>query len=231
MTTFRMRRRDAGVSRSLWLAQRYGQELRVARVGAGLTQRQLGTLAGVTQQRVSRAERGSPAVSLEARCRLAAAAGHELGWRLYPVTSVRLRDSGQLAVAQSILAMAHSSWNVQLEVPIAPGDLRAADLVLSGPHQLLHVEIERLLVDLQAQLRAGQLKRQELAERHDLPVRFVLAVADTRGNRERAASVKDLLAQTLPVSSRDIWAAIRTGTSLLGDGILFVRARRAPPGG
>jgi transcriptional regulator with XRE-family HTH domain len=188
-------------------------------------------LAGVTQQRVSRAERGSAAVSLDARCRLAAATGHELAWRLYPVASVRLRDSGQLVLAQAIVGSAHPVWNVQLEVPVAQGDPRAADLVLSGPSEVVHIEIERILVDVQAQLRSGQLKRQVLAEHLQRAVHFVLAVADTRANRARAAPVMDLLTRALPVTSRDAWAAIRGGTSLGGDGILFVRVRGASRGG
>jgi hypothetical protein len=58
-----------------------------------------------------------------------------------------------------------------------------------------------------------------------------LAVADTRGNHARVVPVIDLLARALPVTSRDAWAAIRTGTSLGGDGILFVRVRGATRGG
>jgi hypothetical protein len=41
----------------------------------------------------------------------------------------------------------------------------------------------------------------------------------------------DLLTRALPVTSRDAWAAIRGGTSLGGDGILFVRVRGASRGG
>jgi len=170
-------------------------------------------------------------VSLDARCRLAAASGHELGWRLYPVASIRLRDTGQLALAQAIVASAHPGWTVQLEVPVAHGDPRAADLVLSGPNGVVHIEIERILVDVQAQLRSGQLKRQVLAERLQRTVHFVLAVADTRANHARTGPVIDLLARALPVASRDAWAAIRTGMSLGGDGILFVRVRGVSRGG
>ena len=231
MQNLRQRGSAVARSRARWLATRFGTELRIARVTAGLSQVQTARLAGVGQTVVSRAECGDPRVSLDVRCRLAAAAGHELGWRLYPVATVRLRDSGQLALAQAIVTAAAKAWAADLEVPIGPGDLRAADIVLRRSDQLIHIEVERVLVDLQAQLRAGQLKRQELAQRHELQVRFVLAVADTRGNRDRVAAVKDLLAHVLPMSSREIWAAIRTGASLRGDGILFVRVRGATQGG
>lgn len=197
----------------------------MARVTAGLTQGRVGRLAGVSQPQVSRAERGQGELSLDQRCRLAAAVGHELGWRLCPVSSLRLRDSGQLELAHVITASAHPAWHVQLEVPVAPGDLRAADVVLNGPVEIVHIEIERFLVDVQAQLRAGQLKRQALAERHERPVRFVLAVADTPTNRGRIGTIPDIVQRTLPISSRRVWSAIKTAEPIGGDAVLFVRAR------
>ena len=128
MGPFRAQPANIGRARSRYLAGTFGRELRIARMNAGLSQLRLATLAGVSQAEASKAERGRLDVSLEARCRLAAACGHELGWRLYPVTTVRLRDSGQMALAQAITAAAHPNWQAKLEVPIASGDSRAADL-------------------------------------------------------------------------------------------------------
>jgi len=195
---------------------------------AGLTQSSLARLAGVSQQLVSWAELGKGDISLEARCRLAAACGHELGWRLYPVASVRLRDSGQLALAQTIVGAAHRSWHPRLEMPAAPGDPRAADLVLTGPTEVIHVEIERALVDFQAQLRSAQLKRDLLAAQDQRPIRLVIAVPDAAASRSRLAPFSVLISQTMPKTSRSIWSAIRGGEPLTGDGILFVRAAPRP---
>jgi hypothetical protein len=157
---------------------------------------------------------------------MAAACGHELGWRLYPVATVRLRDSGQMELAQAIVSMAHPSWQPRLEVPVAAGDARAADLVLANAHGIIHIEIERALLDFQAQLRAAQLKREKLAARDGRPARLVIAVPDTRGTRARLAPFEQLLAQTMPAVSREIWRTIRSGGPLTEDGILFVRAAR-----
>ena len=195
---------------------------------AGLSQVRLASLAETSQTEVSKAERGLLDVSLDARCRLAAACGHELGWRLYPVSTVRLRDSGQLSLAQAITDAAHATWRAHLEVPMAPGDARAADLLLVGEDEILHIEIERALVDLQAQLRSAELKRQAISERSQQPVRLIIAVPDTRTTRARLAPFAELLRQTLPVTSARAWRAIRTGEPLNGDGILFVRP---PPRG
>jgi transcriptional regulator with XRE-family HTH domain len=215
-----------GNSRSRRLASRFGRELRIARVTSGLSQKRLALIVGVTQQLVSLAELGDPSVSLEVRCRLSAACGHELGWRLYPVTSVRLRDSGQMALAQGIVREVHASWTSRLEVPVAPGDARAADVLLVGRDEIIHLEIERTLVDFQAQLRAAQLKREALSERSQKPVRLVIAVPDTAATRDRLRPFTELIARVMSAGSRRIWAAIRSGEPLGGDGILFVRTRR-----
>jgi transcriptional regulator with XRE-family HTH domain len=226
MDSLRSKSAPKGLARARHLAGTFGRELRVARMTAGLTQREMAKLAGISQQQASLVERGVGDLSLVRRCRLAAACGHELGWRLYPVATVRLRDSGQMALAQVITAAAHPSWKVQLEVPVAAGDPRAADLVLAGPTEILHIEIERALVDFQAQLRSAQLKREKLAVRDGRPPQLVIAVPDTRGTRARLAPFAQLLAQTMPASSRVIWRAIRDGAALNDDGILFVRAAR-----
>lgn len=226
MRTFRGRPADVGQARSQQLASLFGRELRIARMTAGLTQVQVARLAGVSQTEVSRSERGAPNLSLRTRCRLAAACGHELGWRLYPVATVRLRDSGQLTIAQAIVGAAHPNWTSHLEVPVAPGDRRAADLLLIGPEEVIHIEIERALVDLQAQLRSAQLKRQAIAERDERPTRLILAVPDTRTTRARLAPFAELLSRTVPATSATAWRAIRGGEPLGADGMLFVRARR-----
>jgi transcriptional regulator with XRE-family HTH domain len=198
----------------------------VARMTAGLSQTQLARLAGLSQQEASKAERGATDLSLDARCRLAAACGHELGWRLYPVAAVRLRDSGQLALAQAIVGAAHPSWRARLEVPVAPGDARAADLILTSEMEILHIEIERALVDFQAQLRSAQVKREALRAQDARPVKLVLAVPDTRATRTRLAPFADLISRALPARSAQVLRAIRSGAPLETDGILFVRAWR-----
>lgn len=226
MGPFRAQPANIGRARSRYLAGAFGRELRIARMNAGLSQVRLAALAGVSQSEASKAERGALDISLEARCRLAAACGHELGWRLYPVATVRLRDSGQMALAQAIVAAAHPSWKARLEVPIGPGDRRAADLVLVGPTEIIHIEIERALVDFQAQLRSAQLKREALAARETKPIRLVIAVPDTRSSRARLEPFAQLIIQSMPAGSRAVWQAIRGGEPLRQDGILLVRQPR-----
>jgi transcriptional regulator with XRE-family HTH domain len=227
MRAFRARPKDIGIARTRELAQRFGRELRVARVTMGLTQRQLAMRAGVSQAAVAQAEGGNAGLSLEFRCRLASAAGHELSLKLFPVSSVPLRDSGQLGIAMAISAAADSSWRCRFEVPTGPGPMQAADVVLDRADEVLLIEIERGLVDFQAQLRAAELKRSSLSGREARPVRLALAVPDTRVMRDRLSENSELTRRILPIGSRAVWRGLRQGLPIGGDGLLRVRVKPA----
>lgn len=97
-------------------------------------------------------------------------------------------------------------------------------MVLDNFGEIVLVEIERGLRDLQAQLRAAQLKRVALAERRGQQVRLVIAVLDTAMTRQVVAPHVAVIRSALPVSSRAAWAAIRSGLALNGDALLWVRA-------
>lgn len=174
---------------------------------------------------ISRIERGAVAPDLRSMARLARGIGQQLSVRLYPADGIRLRDSGQLGLAEVIRAAAHPSWRVSLEVPVAPPpDRRAADMVLAGADAVVLIEIERGLRDLQAQLRAAQLKRVAMAERLGRRVRLVLTVPDSAAARQAVEPHAAVLRSAMPVTSRAAWAAIRSGASLNGDALLWVRA-------
>lgn len=156
--------------------------------------------------------------------RLARAVGHQLAVRMYPADGIRLRDSGQLALATLIRGAAHASWRVSFEVPVAsPPDRRAADMVLANATGVLLVEIERGLRDFQAQLRAAQLKRLALAERLGRKVSLVIAVPDSVAARHALAPHAAILSTAMQVTPRVAWASIRSGASIDGDALLWVR--------
>jgi transcriptional regulator with XRE-family HTH domain len=219
-----------GERRAAYLAQRFGSELRLARTAAGLSQKRLGELAGLRQPFVSLVESGRRRADWSTACALAAAAGHELSIRMFPVRSPTLRDSGQLAAVQVLISQAHVSWHARMEAPVAAGDRRAADLLLMGRTEVLHIEVERHLVDFQAQLRAAQSKRSTLSEALHMPVRLVLAVPHTRRIRARLATFDRAIAAALPMRSAAVWRSIRTGTPLGGDGLLYLPAHAITQG-
>jgi transcriptional regulator with XRE-family HTH domain len=198
-------------------------EFRIARVSAGLSQRQAAALAGISQTFVSSVERGVRCPTFMIASRVAAAVGHDLAVRIYPAGGVRIRDSGQVAVLEQIVADTAPAWHSHLELPIGETDRRAADLVLEGPTEILHVEAEGGIADLQAQLRAAQLKRVALAKRYDRPVRLIIALPDRRSLRDITSTHAALLSRAFPVRSTSVWRSIRTGSPLGSDGMLFVR--------
>ncbi|MBA3689757.1 MAG: helix-turn-helix transcriptional regulator [Chloroflexi bacterium] len=206
------------------LTSRFARELVAARATAGLTQRQLARRAKISQSFVSQAERGQKVPSLVVMHRLASATGHDLAIRLYPADGVRLRDSGQLRVAELIRGALHTAARVRLEVPVAPApDRRAADMVLQTTTEGVQVEIERALLDFQAQLRAAQLKRSGMADQLGRAVRLVIAVPDTRRNRAVVDNHRVIVESALPIPSRRIWSSLRSGDRVGGDGLLWVR--------
>jgi transcriptional regulator with XRE-family HTH domain len=213
-----------GTRRGAFLVARFGSELRLARTAAGLSQRRLAELADITQPFVSLVETGRRRADWSTACAMAAAAGHELSIRLFPVRSPTLRDSGQLAAVQRLVIEAHASWHPRIEAPVAAGDPRAADLLLVGSSEVLHIEVERTLVDFQAQLRAAQRKRSTLTEIWDQPIRLVLAVPGTKRMRALLASAQPVISTALPARSAAVWRSIRTGAPLGGDGLLYLPA-------
>jgi hypothetical protein len=179
-------------------------------------------MAGVSQPFVSFVERGLRGWDLATACALASATGSDLSLRLDPGRSVRLRDSGQLALVEFVVARAHPRWECRMEHPVDRDSMRAADLVLIGPDSAIHVEVERSLVDVQAQLRAAQLKRAALQESLSRPVSLVLAVPGTRRTRELLERHRDVMRSSLPEGTASVWRAVRRGLALGGDGVLLL---------
>jgi transcriptional regulator with XRE-family HTH domain len=206
------------------------RELVAARAVAGLTQRQVAKRAGVSQAFISQVERGRKMPSISVLHRLTSAMGHDLSVRFFPGGGIRLRDSGQMRVAEAIRAALAPTWRVRLEVPVgAPPDRRAADMVLDAPAEVVQIEIETALADFQAQLRAGQLKRTALATQMRRAVRLVIALPDTRRTRAVVADHLHVVRAALPAPSRRIWSALRSGAEVGGDGLLWVARSGARP--
>jgi transcriptional regulator with XRE-family HTH domain len=214
---------DGSSSGSDVVASRLLRELLLACAISGLTQRQIAQRAGISRSQLNRVLTSQVVPGLDLAERLSAAVGHRLSMRLVPADGVRLRDAGQVGIAQHIAAQAHPSLRVRLEVPVArPPDLRAADMTLDNARAMTMVEIERWLRDWQAQGRRAQLKRTALSELVGRKVDLVLAVPDTPSNRQALEPYAGLVRDALPVSSRRIWAAIRNGDPLDGDGLLWL---------
>lgn len=216
-----------GRDRAVTQMRRIGEELQLARAEAGLTHRDLARRAGVATSTVLRLQGGDPDVQVNTLMAVGAAAGIDIALKAYPGRGVALRDSGQLHVARMLSGLALDRWRPAIEVPAGPNG-RSADLVFFGPDEVIHLEIERFAVDLQAQYRAALAKREHLASAEARPVRLVLCIADTPRNREAMRPHRELIARQLPAGSRAVLSALRSGRPLGSDGVLWVRPGRLP---
>jgi hypothetical protein len=194
-----------------------------------MTVKQVAARAGVSWSTVFRVQAGHPGVSAETMCAVAEAVGLDLVLQAYPGRQPSLRDSGQLVIANRLLSQAHAAWQPTMELAIGEQG-RAIDIVLSGPGEILACEIERLVVDFQAQYRRADAKRRALAAMHQRPVRLVIVVEDTRRNR-RAVQGHPAIQAALPAGSRDVFGSLRSGRALGRDGLLWLRRGRGESGG
>lgn len=108
---------------------------------------------------------------------------------------------------------------------------QAADVLLLSPAGAerafgLHIEVESALVDLQAQLRKGLLKRDGLERRYAAKLAFVMALGESKRNRAAVRGAVDVVRVALPASAREVLASLREGSPLHRDGLLWVRPLR-----
>jgi transcriptional regulator with XRE-family HTH domain len=219
--------RRLGRARTARQALAIGSSVRVARAIACLSAQAAADRAGLARSTWNRIEAGDASVTLATAVAAASAVGLDLVCTTYPGREPRLRDTGQLAIAQRIVSTAAASWNATLEE--RAGDHgEAIDLVFRGPTEILAIEIERLIVDYQAQVRRLLWKRDWLAARHERPVRLVLLVADTQRNRRALSQFAEIVRTTFPSTTREVMAAIRRGQQLRRDGMAWVRPPRIP---
>jgi transcriptional regulator with XRE-family HTH domain len=138
-----------------------GNEIRLARLAAGMTHAQVAGRIGCARQRVARFEAGRVAsVPLADLSAVAAIVGLRLQVRAFPA-GPPLRDLAQLSVTHRLRRRIAQAWRIVLEVPVRiAGDLRAFDLLLRErvTGAVVCVEIITRLADAQAQLRAVHLK-------------------------------------------------------------------------
>jgi len=195
-----------------------GEELRAARLLAGVSQDELGRAAGISKAEVSRIERGlAPWVALDVLCRMAVALGLDPSLRMFPA-GPPLRDRAHLALLERLRAQLPGSIRWQVEVPLPiPGDPRAWDATVSSITWQIGIEAETKLHDLQALERRIALKQRDAG---GMPV--VLLINDTRANRAVLAMARESLRPLAPLDTRAVLGALRAGRSPRHGGIVIL---------
>jgi transcriptional regulator with XRE-family HTH domain len=214
------RTRPLDEARRVWQrsALEIGDQLRAGRHVLGVTQSQIGAVVGASGSEISRRELGQSRRLTGQKLALhAAAVGLKLSVKLYPVGG-GVRDAAQARYVAAFVARAGRMWKVTLEAPIPlAGDLRAVDVLLSSERGRIAVEVITRLSDLQAQLRAAQLKARDIGA-----TRLILVIAATHANRRALASARPTLLGSFDLDTRHLLAELAAGRDPGSDGILML---------
>jgi transcriptional regulator with XRE-family HTH domain len=208
----RRRLREA-TARAEYLSRRLGTALRDGRQAAGLTQRALASLVGLSQQEVSRLEtgRGSP-TGLDTWAKLATTVGLQLAAFLERAPGADLPRDIEHLRRQNLVVLESTpgGWHPRPEALLPDGTPhpRSIDvhLVRERRREAAIVEIWDLILDGGAAMRGLEGKVQTVRERLGPAwnVQGLLLVRGTRRNRNLLRSLAPLFAARYPASS-DAW--------------------------
>jgi transcriptional regulator with XRE-family HTH domain len=201
--------------------RRIGQEHRLARVGAGLSIREVAAASGASHQQLLRFERGElDRVSITDVGAWCAVVGLDLAIRAYPAGDP-IRDRAQLALLERLRNRLHPSlrWRTEVPLPIER-DLRAWDAEISGRQP----ERWRARVEAETRINDGQAleRRLTLKLRDDPGGHLILLVSDTRANRAAIRSIREGLTELLPLNTRELLAAFSSGRDPGASGIAIM---------
>lgn len=101
-------------------------------------------------------------------------------------------------------------------MPVA-SDLRAVDVLLTNASARIAVEVITRLADLQAQIRAVQLKARDVGA-----TRLILVIAGTHANRRALADARGTLVASFELDSRRLLAQLTAGRDPGRDGIILL---------
>ena len=187
--------------------RRLGEEIRIARMSAGLSLREVAKRCGCSRSQLSRIERGEAAeASLRTLTVVFNVLGMNLSARPFP-EGPPLRDAGHARLLSRFKSRLHPAIQMRTEVPLH-GDhgRRAWDGELALADETCKLEAETVLYDLQALDRRIAHK---MADDH--VERLVLLVADTRRNRRVLREFHTLIGERYPLATRELLAYLGSG--------------------
>lgn len=195
-----------------------GDELREARLTAGLSQREVAELVGVSHAQVSRVELAqSERVPYQTLAVIGAALGLDVSIRAFP-SGEPIRDAAQVGLLGRLHSCLAPSLGWRTEVPIRlPRDRRAWDAEIRGLDWRAVVDAESRLRDVQALARRVTVKARD--DEADL---VILLVAATRHNRHVVRLAAPDLAGTFPAAGRAILTALTSGARPPASGVVLL---------
>jgi transcriptional regulator with XRE-family HTH domain len=206
-----------GTARGRKLCREFGEEIRHARLAAGLSQASVAGATDMSQETISRYELGQPPhPDLLQAARVARMLGLELSVRCFPAAG-QLRDVAHVALIYRFLGRLGPRIRRRLEAPVAPGDQRAWDVLLIASDIRIGVIAETRIRDLQALLRREHLKQVDGNVR-----RLILLAANTKNNRSALREASGLVSEAFPLSTRAVLGALCRGEEPEGNGVVIL---------
>jgi transcriptional regulator with XRE-family HTH domain len=216
------------------LALGTGEDIRRMRLDAGLTQTELGGVAGIHRSHLARIEAGTARPSLEVLIAVGIALGADLGLRYFPGAGPRLHDRFQVAMVETVIRSLDPRWRAEVEVPVLRPARGVIDLVLTdrASPSIVAAEAQSELRRLEQQIRWSAEKADGLTDR--LRGEGLLAAGDTASRllilrstlatRELARRYAATLAAAFPARTRDVVRALTTPNAPWpGSGIIWIR--------
>jgi transcriptional regulator with XRE-family HTH domain len=187
-------------------ARRFGDEFRLQRLRAGVSQAAVARAIGVDRATICRLEAGDPGVSNEVRARAAAVVGADFRLSLYPAGSPLIHDAAHARLIEALIRLRHGTWRAIPEAPVPGGGRQSTDLRLVRGLETVLFEVETHLQVLEAVIREGNDKRERVA--HDVGpigrVHSVLVLPPTRHHRDLVRAHSATMRAAFPVRSVDL---------------------------
>lgn len=213
-----------------------GQEIRLLREDAGITQARLARAAGISRAHLCGIESGQSEASLGALTGLSHALGASVSIRLYPGTGPRVRDHLQATIVEAMLRQLHRRWKRFLEVPVYRPVRGVIDLVLHDPGsgQFVATEVHSEIRRLEQVLRWGNEKRNALpsaelwqfAATDARPtVSGLLVVRSTHTTRTVVEQHAATFEAAFPAPAAAVWASLTAEAPWPGSGLIWTSVR------
>ena len=228
---------------------RFGEEFRLIRLRAGVSQAAVARAIGVDRASICRIEAGDPTVSDRIRARAAAVLGADLRLGIYPDAAPLIHDAAHARIVEALVRMRHPSWRARVEAPVPGPGRRSTDLRLDRGAETVLFEVETRVHALEAIIRECHEKRSAVAAdgasvgneatagdadpvagtTHARRVYAMLVLPPTRHHRSLAAAHPGTIKASFPASTADIRRALSSAdVPWPGDGIVWLGARIRP---
>jgi transcriptional regulator with XRE-family HTH domain len=213
---------------------RLGEDVRVLRLDAGVSLRELSAVTGVHPSHIARIETAKKTASIETLTAIGVALGAELSLKYFAGSGPRLVDRFQVVMVDAFVRCLHARWSVRLEVPVTTPARGVVDAALLDRSSSLAVaaECQSEFHRIEQQIRWNNEKADGLAARladeardgSDRSVLQLLVLRSTTTTREIARRYEAVLRVAYPARTADLIKALTTPkTPWPGPGIVWMR--------